>query len=178
VVAELEAWVQLHPEDKAHVRDPTFLRQAAVEGLRLHQTGMLLRRRANRDVTLASGRQIRAGERCLLDTVAAARDPDTYGEDAEEFRPTRSVPRLSPNGFVFGGGSHLCIGRGLSLGDPTPGGEDTPGAMVRLLSEFYAAGMTTDPSDPPRLLDPVVESGGAVAVRHYAAFPVIFRSKA
>ncbi|KAK4224636.1 cytochrome P450 [Podospora fimiseda] len=49
------------------------------------------------------------------------RDKETFGEDADEFRPERWLEdeekskRMERYMFQFGGGSHLCIGRNLAL---------------------------------------------------------------
>ncbi|WCJ42773.1 Cytochrome P450 72A225 [Euphorbia peplus] len=64
---------------------------------------------------------IPAGVDILLPTMLIHRDPEFWGDDAEEFRPERfseGVPKASKNHlafFPFGWGPRTCIGQNFSL---------------------------------------------------------------
>ena len=105
----------------------------------------------------------------VLDIIAASRDPEVFGPDAEEFNPRRVARTpIKPTGLAFGDGPHTCIGMAMSIGKAGPGGEggDAPvGLIVYVLRELYRAGVRRDPENPPRWND--------ANVRHeYAEFPV------
>ena len=154
-VVELESWLADHREDRAHVDDPSFLRGVCNEALRLHQNVTALVRRATRDVTLSTGRVIRAGEFAALDFVVANKDPDAFGVDAATFNPWREVATtIRPYGLTFGTGRHTCIGLPLVTppsGRPSRGGEGER-AMVQILRALLDAGIRLDPEHPPKYL--------------------------
>lgn len=61
-----------------------------------------------------------------MSAAAANRDPLVYGEDAEQFKPTRWLPRgdgdeerlryLNTHDLTFGGtGSRTCLGRSIAI---------------------------------------------------------------
>jgi len=154
-VVELESWLADHREDRAHVDDPAFLRGVCNEALRLHQNVTALVRRATRDVTLSTGRVIRAGEFAALDFVVANKDPDAFGVDAATFNPWREVATtIRPYGLTFGTGRHTCIGLPLVTppsGRPSRGGEGER-AMVQILRALLDAGIRLDPEHPPKYL--------------------------
>jgi cytochrome P450 len=168
VVAELDRWLAHHPEDRARLTEPEFLRLAIAETLRLHPASPYLIRRAVRAGQLPSGQRFEDGQYVVLDLVSASRDPEIFGPDADRF-DLRRVPlaRLKPMALGFGGGPHTCIGMGMAVGDPTTGeGPDSPlGVMVYVLRELYGAGLSLDPARPPRWNDANVRN-------EYAEFPV------
>lgn len=158
VVYDVLEWLAGHPSERALATGgdrAEFLWQSLVESLRLHLEVPAHFRRAMRRVTLSSGRRVDAGEVIALDIVAASRDPDVFGPDADKFNPHRASPaRGMAFGFAFGGGPHTCIGRELMVG-PATGEVLQPGAsrgvLGKLLVELFGRGIRLDPYDPPSL---------------------------
>lgn len=171
VIVHLTEWCKTHPADAAKCTDPTFLRIAAMESLRLHQPAPTLLRIALKDVTLSSGRKIAKDERVALFFVPANRETAVFGPDAAEFNLNRvAPPRLSPWGLTFGGGVHMCIGRPLVTGmfnrpDDKSG---TEGTMIRILRTLYEAGAEMDPAQPPKRVAASYHDA-------YESFPLILR---
>ncbi len=151
VIVHLEEWMRDHPEDAGKQHDPDFLRLLVNESLRLHQPAPTLLRYATGAVTLASGREVAAGERVALLFTPANRDAAVFGPDADRFNPYRGAPAgVRPWGLTFGGGVHVCVGRPLVTGLAKRDGEQpTEGTMMRILRALYAAGVELDPDDPP-----------------------------
>ena len=163
IVVELAAWIERRPANIAKLRDMGFLRDAVCEGLRLHPPGPPKHRVTQRDTVLSTGRAMRAGEHILLDFVAANRDGQVFGAEADSFRiPRRRAVGAQPYGLTFGGGAHTCIGQGFAVGEA---GAAAPGLMVRILHELYQAGMRPDP-DLPAQRKPDNPQG------NYAVFPI------
>ena len=172
VVAQIAQWFEQHPEDRSRLLEADFLRQACTESMRLHPSGQVLTRIAKEDVVLRTGRKISKGEVCACDAAAAGRDPSVFSEDADQFRLPRDYPPTSPEGLAFGGGPHLCIGMGMTLG--TGGADGSVGTMVVMLMELYAAGMVMSPENAPEMKPPVIDSDEAYEIRNYLTFPVRF----
>lgn len=153
-VAEMDRWLAEHPDDRARVRDPEFLRGVCNEALRLHQNVTALARRAKVDVTLSTGRVVRAGEHVALDFVQANKDPGVFGSDAEAFNPWRPPPggAARPYALAFGMGRHLCIG--LPLVTPITGKSTDEGveerALARIVRALVDAGVKMDRDRPPK----------------------------
>lgn len=168
-VEDLSGWVAAHPEDRGHLSDEAFVRHAIAETLRLHIGGSpVLVRLAKEDVTLHStGRRIPEGHKVGLDMVAANRDPEVFGDDADVFDPyryNRLPARVKHFGVAFGGGAHVCLGRPLVMGRDT--GVDSEGFQYLTLRRLLDAGV--EPDGTPRL----AQSGQ----RHYEHFPVRLRA--
>ncbi len=95
-----------HPDQRALlVADPTLVKDAVEEFLRLTSPVQGLARTATRDVEL-HGVTIPAGRKVLLCYGAANRDPRKYGADAERLDVLRHPTQI----LTFGQGSHHCIG--------------------------------------------------------------------
>lgn len=167
-LVHLEEWTAEHPEDRAKLADPDFLRQVVNESLRLHQPAPTLLRYATSTVTLASGRTIQEGERVALLFTPANRDKQIFGADADEFDPYRpSAAGVRPWGLTFGGGAHVCVGRPLVTGlAKRDGAQPTEGTMLRILRALYAVDVRLDPDDPP------VENASS-SHDNYSSMPVI-----
>ena len=155
VLFEILNWVDAHPEDAEQLRDVTFLRAAVHETLRLHPPAPALMRAALEDVTLSTGRVLRAGVNFALDLNAVNRRPEVFGPDAAEFNPHR-VPAKGVHGYgeSFGAGPHVCPGRLIAVGAAVPVRGDSDdaavGVLVRLMEELFRYRVSMDPADPPR----------------------------
>lgn len=169
VVRHLDEWFAAHPEDRARLDDPEFLRRAVYESIRLHLTAPALLREASCPVDLSSGEQVSAGELVACVFTGANRDESVFGSDVATFDLRRDTGELNPWGLGFGGGVHMCIGRPLVVGLPrTERSDGTDGSMVRILRALYAAGMELDPADPPSYSE-------ASHQDFYARFPLLLR---
>ncbi len=95
-----------HPDQRALlVEDPSLIKGAVEEFLRLTSPVQGLARTTTRDVEL-HGVRIPAGRKVLLCYGAANRDPRRYGADADQLDVLREPTQL----LTFGQGSHHCIG--------------------------------------------------------------------
>jgi hypothetical protein len=132
-------------------------------------------RRALEDVTLKSGRTIKAGERVGLLFLDANQNAEMFGETANRFDPNRELTTRAPWGLAFGTGPHSCIGRPLVTG-LVSSNRQVDGTMVVMARRLYDAGMRLDPSKPvlrdkgtfhvayadvPVVLDPLQQSGAS-----------------
>lgn len=151
MVLRMEQWFAKHPGDRVLMdSDPEFLRRAAFESLRMTISTPVRQRTAQEDVTLASGRHIKAGQTVSLHFIPANADPKHFGAHGEEFNPHRTVENTTPWGLAFGGGAHTCPGRPLVTGSRNPTGTTgVDGALVTLCRRYYAAGLALDPERPP-----------------------------
>jgi cytochrome P450 len=150
-INHLMVWCDEHPEDRSRLADADFLRQAAMESLRLHPGPHILMRRAVTDVGITEF-HANEGDFVGADVRRANRDPLAYGEAPEQFDLNRTVRKDAPrDGFTFGGGRHVCIGRPLALGTYGRRGEqDVDGTLVRTLRTLFAAGVRPDPKGTAR----------------------------
>ena len=151
MVLRMQQWFERHPEDRALMdSDPEFLRRAAFESLRMTISTPVRQRTARADVTLGSGRRIKAGQVVSLHFIPANADPRHFGAHGEEFNPHRTVENTTPWGLAFGGGAHTCPGRPLVTGSRNPTGTTgVDGTLVTLARRYYAAGLELDPDHPP-----------------------------
>jgi cytochrome P450 len=151
MVPRLEQWFAQHPQDRKLMdSDPEFLRRAAFESLRMTISTPVRQRTAVADVTLSSGRVIKAGQTVSMHFIPANEDAGHFGDHADEFDPHRKVEGTTPWGLAFGGGAHTCPGRPLVTGSRNPTGTTgVDGTMVTLARRYYAAGLMLDPDHPP-----------------------------
>jgi cytochrome P450 len=95
-----------HPDQRGLlVEDPSLVKGAVEEFLRLTSPVQGLARTATREVEL-HGVTVPAGRKVLLCYAAANRDPRRYGPDADELDVRRNPTQL----LTFSQGSHHCIG--------------------------------------------------------------------
>ncbi|HEX3840639.1 MAG TPA: cytochrome P450 [Acidimicrobiales bacterium] len=99
-----------HPEQRAQLaREPQLIPAAVEEMLRWVTPIMAMARTTTRETSLGNA-ALGTGEFVLLAYVAANRDDQVFGKDADAFDVTRS-----PNPHVsFGFGEHFCIGASLA----------------------------------------------------------------
>jgi len=95
-----------HPDQLAAVRADldTNVPIAVEEMLRICTTSQWTVRTAHRDTVIA-GQPIKAGQRILVSTFAASRDPREF-ENPDEFIWNRHISRS----LTFGYGRHHCVG--------------------------------------------------------------------
>jgi cytochrome P450 len=164
-LADLANWFAQHADDYDRRTDPMFLESALRETIRLHNPGTTLSRVALEDVTLSTGRVIKAGQYVALFRDVINQDRALFGPDADLFDPHRVVPvGVYPFGVGFGSGAHMCIGMPLVMGQ---GG--ITGMQVPVVQALQAAGVRPDPAQPAQK---------HVEVRpfrdEYTTFPVMF----
>jgi cytochrome P450 len=167
-ILELDEWLKAHPDDRALLGDVDFLRNAAMESLRLKPPTPIILREAHADIALPSGEQISEGERIGLDLRTVNRDPEVFGAEPDAYNPYRES-KFHNFGFSFGPGIHVCIGQPLVVGTRASSGDpvDIDGILVLLLKRLYEFGLELDPADP------VVHSpGGDTDVGPFVRFPV------
>ncbi|KAF2171543.1 hypothetical protein M409DRAFT_63770 [Zasmidium cellare ATCC 36951] len=101
-----------------------YLQAVIMETLRLHSAvGYIYPRTVPKGGVQLSGRWFPAGTEVGVSAWALHRNPEVYGEDAEEFRPERFLDNSSSKNpatqlggsFAFGAGSRTCIGKNISL---------------------------------------------------------------
>jgi cytochrome P450 len=115
------------------------------ETLRLHPIFPAFGRVALEDVTLSSGRTVRAGQWVAAFPGPSNRDRSVFGEDADEFNPDRPLaPNTQRYGTGFGAGSHQCLGLRVVLGN------DGVGSHAHVLRLLLEAGVRRDPDQVPR----------------------------
>jgi hypothetical protein len=72
---------------------------------------------------------------------------------------------VPPEGFTFGGGRHVCIGRPLALGTYGRRGEaEVDGTIVRILRSVFAAGVRPSPTAEPTRVNGVEDRFGSYPV--------------
>lgn len=159
------------PGDAARARaDTAFLQRCVHETIRLQPSSPVAMRWALEDLELADGRHVAQGDKVVIDLMAANRDPDVFGPDADEFDPHRSpAEAAAPWGLSFGLGMHACIGQELAAGvDPAvaTGDDHLLGLVPVAIDAVLRAGARPDPDDPPAL-DPESERG------YWSRYPVL-----
>lgn len=172
LIVHLDHWVRDHPEDTSKLVDPIFLRLAAVETLRLHQSSPVKFRDATQAITLSTGRQIAAGETVALGTTMANLDEKVFGADARVFNPYREAAKgKMPWGLTFGTGRHSCFGSNLVIG--VAGKADkklgTDGTLVKIALKLNEFGCKLDPGSLPTRNETSFHDA-------YATVPILFSS--
>lgn len=171
-VLRMERWFERHPEDRKLIGpESDFMQRAAFESLRLTVSPPARIRTATEDVTLSSGRVIKAGQSVAMYFVSANENEALFGEHPEEFNPRRQAPPgTAPWGIAFGAGAHACPGRPLITGSRNPMGKvGVDGTLVSMARLCYGAGMELDPERPP-----VRDPGTHYEI--YTSVPVRFRN--
>jgi cytochrome P450 len=101
-----------HPDQKrALLVDPGLIPNAVEEMLRWWPPLLSFTRHAT-SATSLRGKQIGEGDRVLLLYLAANRDEEVWGEDAERFDVRRDYTQRRHLSFGFG--EHLCMGAALA----------------------------------------------------------------
>jgi cytochrome P450 len=144
-IDQLSRWLLRCPDQEHRLMDLEFLGGVLQETLRLHPIFPAFGRVANEDVTLSTGRTIRAGQWVAAFPGIANRDTSTFGDDADEFNPDRELPPSTQRyGTGFGAGSHQCLGLRVVLGN------DGIGSHAHVLKLLLEAGVRRDLERQPR----------------------------
>lgn len=102
-----------HPEEFAKLRhDPALVDNAVEEVLRFEAPVQGLCRTAAAETDIG-GTRVGAGVKVRGVFASANRDPERWGEDAEEFRVDRPLEQTRQH-LSFGFGIHYCIGAALA----------------------------------------------------------------
>jgi cytochrome P450 len=171
-VKELSEWFDAHPDEYELRTDPDFLTKAAMETLRLHSPTPGILRRAIEPVEIEDHGGIvslQPGDLVSGNISAASRDESHFGAGWNSFDPHREVERTTNRyGAAFGGGTHVCIGRQLVLGNYARGEAEGEyfGVFVRILRRLYEAGIRFPEGFRPQ----AAHSGHD----RYESFPVVF----
>jgi len=164
------------PADAEFARtDIGFLQRCVHETVRLQPSSPVAMRWALEDIDLPGEVHLRAGDKLVIDLMAANRDPAVFGREADAFDPHRELPIGVPKwGLSFGQGMHACIGQDLAAGlDPLgedPGPDHLYGLVPVAVQTMLRAGAARVPADPPEL-DPTSDRG------YWARYPVRFEAR-
>jgi len=148
------SWVAEHPDDLDRLREDRLFAQRCVhETIRLNPSSPVGVRRALADITLRSGVHIAEGSKVVIDLAKVNRDPAIFGDNADAFDPTRTMPDgIAPFGLSFAAGMHVCIGQDLAAGVVTnedPGEGHLTGLVPVAVQRMFRAGARRDPENPP-----------------------------
>jgi cytochrome P450 len=159
------------PADATRARDDVaFLRRCVHETIRLQPSSPVAMRWALEPLALAGGEAVAPGDKVVIDLMAANRDPEAYGPDAESFDPHREpAAGVAPWGLSFGLGMHACIGQELAAGNHVPaadGHEELHGLVPVAVQAMLRAGARPDPRAAARI-DPTSARG------YWAEYPVL-----
>jgi len=160
------------PADAERARDDlAFLQRCVHETIRLQPSSPVAMRWALEPMELQGGEVVAAGDKVVIDLMAANRDPSAYGPHADDFDPHRELPPgVAPWGLSFGLGMHACIGQELAAGsDRGTAGDDLEplyGLVPVAAQALLHAGARPDPGEPARL-DPTS------ARDYWATYPVL-----
>ncbi|GMF09905.1 unnamed protein product [Phytophthora lilii] len=105
------------------IRDLVYLEAAVKENTRLFPSTGFIAREAMEDTTLVDGTFVAKGQTIMVSSYCNARNKNTWGEDAAEFKPERMIDPdtgklrlVSPAKFSsFGMGPHVCIGQKFAM---------------------------------------------------------------
>jgi cytochrome P450 len=173
VFNEIIKWRDEHPEESYLLEQEVFVRHAVDEALRLHGPVPALLRRALKNTDAVAGHSFLADDDigCMLGP--ANTDQEIYGARSTTFDPHRSevLGRREAHGLSFGSGAHICSGRPLAIGLPSPrdGGPEVIGVLPRLISELLSRGAQLDPANLPT-------SRNDTKAERYASYPLIFET--
>lgn len=97
-----------HPEDQARLREDPSIFDSGVEEMLRAFAPVTVSRVCSKDFTASNGCEIKAGDRVLLSTPIAGRDPDAYPD------PNRVILDRAPIHMTFAYGIHRCLGSHLA----------------------------------------------------------------
>ncbi|PHH78447.1 hypothetical protein CDD80_6854 [Ophiocordyceps camponoti-rufipedis] len=113
---EVDNVIGTAPVTVEHMSKLPYIEACLRETLRLHPTAPAFSLEAKGDQLINGEYLIKDKQACVVLLMRLHRDPEVFGSDAEEFRPSRmygeNFTKLPPNCWKpFGNGSRGCIGR-------------------------------------------------------------------
>jgi cytochrome P450 len=168
----LQAWFVEHPEDYERRADPVFLLHSLQEVIRLRAPfSPYTTRLSLEENELSDGTKIHAGQELHIEWVAANRDVQVFGADANDFNPNRPTPDngVPRYGIGFGLGTHQCYGLRVVVGNDGSGG-----AHVMLLKNLMEAGVRPDPENPPMGLEKDMDKFSIEDIPRYIEYKAVF----
>jgi cytochrome P450 len=147
-------WAQTVEGAWERLRNDTFFAQRCVqETVRLRPTTPRIKRLCEND-TRVGHLAIPRGTVVTLDVYQANIDTAAFGTDADKFNPDRAIPQgQQPWGLSFGAGPHICIGRTVAAGLPSPSGsleQHLTGLVTYMAQAIARLGAEPDPEREPR----------------------------
>lgn len=106
----------------SQVRELKYIRMILNEALRLWPTAPAFSLYAKQDTLLANKYPMKQGDAVTVLIPKLHRDPEAWGDDAEEFRPERfeDLNEISHHAYKpFGNGQRACIGQQFALHEAT-----------------------------------------------------------
>jgi hypothetical protein len=146
------------------------------ETLRLRPTTPRIKRRAV-VATHVGTHEIPESALVIIDVESANRDRTVFGDSADRFDPSRSIPQdAHPFGLTFGAGQHQCPGRNVAVGLPISDSDDgSDRHLFGLVSLMLKAVAVLVPGpDPDR---PPVRDTQTVRWTRWKTYPVTFNPK-
>ncbi|KAI9645309.1 hypothetical protein NHQ30_006045 [Ciborinia camelliae] len=112
-----------NPPTWKETQDLRYLNACVMEAQRIHAPiGLHLERVVPKEGATLCGKYIKAGTVVGIDAWVVHRDPGTFGDDADKWRPERWIDcteeqraRMDRAIFTFGAGSRVCVGKNFSL---------------------------------------------------------------
>ncbi|KAM0894148.1 hypothetical protein ACQ4PT_024651 [Festuca glaucescens] len=146
--------------EEDHLNNMEYLKAVLKEALRLHPPAPLLIPHESMAAAVVQGYEIPAKTALFINAWAIGRDPDAWGETADEFRPERflgggSAADVDMRGndyqlLPFGAGRRLCPGISFAM----PVLEVALASLVRHFDWQLPAGMRPDMSEASGLTTP------------------------
>ncbi|GAB4140229.1 MAG: hypothetical protein Tsb0016_07270 [Sphingomonadales bacterium] len=155
--------------------DPLFVQACVHESLRLHPASPEAWRRPICPAHVGDAKAVDTDDQVVLDLFQANRDREIFGDDADQFKPGRPLPKgVLPYGLTFGIGVHTCLGReldgGVVAGAVTDPARHQYGIVASLVRRLLDLGARPDPRDPPRR-DPKTSRP------NWGHYPVVFTKR-
>ena len=154
--------------------DRRLLQRCVHEALRLHPASPVSRR--STEALELAGHRLQPGDLVCIHLEAANRDPLIFGDDANDFRPTRDLPRgVRPFGLSFGFGIHACLGRDLD-GGVVPNARTRPeemqmGIVALIIEKLLINGARWIEGQPP-------EPDADTARNNFSVYPIALEQAA
>ncbi|EJU05202.1 cytochrome P450 [Dacryopinax primogenitus] len=124
IQAEIDEVLGNDPIQLSHLPKLVYTNAVLRESIRLNAPLGMLNVTPNEDTIIGGRWEIKKDTRCVVEINGLQRDPEVWGDDAEEFRPERMLDgkfeALPPNSWKpFGNGARACIGRPFAWQEAT-----------------------------------------------------------
>lgn len=168
-IDNLLKWFEKNPEDRERIDDMDFISRALQETLRLRAPFVSYITRLSREDLEVEGIKIHAGDEIHGWVARAGKDPQVFGEDAQEFNPWREVPKdVARYGLAFATGLHQCLGLRAVLGN-----DGKSGSHMRMVQKLFWSGIRRDPDCEPKVLEMKQGDEARDDIPTYISYPVI-----